>query len=509
MKNILLTFLFTFLFIVNCSANEKELEENIIEPNKLTPLGTIILNPYDIAPLSASYVISNTNNYPITVTVKGLYNEPDIIHTYPANYGKEFEIHGLFPEATNTIIINDAGREIVENHYIKKIYHDDVYIDSKYTVEINKLTNDDGNNPELYFIQYFNGWYPTATIGISKNGYVRYFIKGVTASKIAIEGNKFLIYPMYEGKIYNMLGKELVKYPSNSHHDTIKKDDNYIYLSASKWGGDDEITEIDFYGNIVRKMSFASIIRDIVVPNNDKNEIRILNRIVFDENNIFIDENGEQKSIDWFHANSLVYDKETDILYISSRNLGVFAIDYSDWKLIWWFADETLNTRTGNAYGQIPYKDNLGDLPSLDAYRVKGDALTDGPKNQHALILLENGNLGMLDNQGDANRNSKGSRYVEYNITGEHGYYTAIKTDEFRDASLYSRITSDADIKGNNLLLTYGTIRTVLEVDKQTKEVLFKAKFDMPKSELYYRADKLPLYYEEGREYFEDANIKN
>lgn len=24
----------------------------------------------------------------------------------------------------------------------------------------------------------------------------------------------------------------------------------------------------------------------------------------------------------------------------------------------------------------------------------------------------------MLDNQGDANRNSKGSRYVEYNITG-------------------------------------------------------------------------------------------
>ena len=178
MKNILLTFLFTFLFIVNCSANEKELEENIIEPNKLTPLGTIILNPYDIAPLSASYVISNTNNYPITVTVKGLYNEPDIIHTYPANYGKEIEIHGLFPEATNTIIINDAGihglfpeatntiiindagREIVENHYIKKIYHDDVYIDSKYTVEVNKLTNDDGNNPELYFIQYFNGWYP-------------------------------------------------------------------------------------------------------------------------------------------------------------------------------------------------------------------------------------------------------------------------------------------------------------------------------------------------------------
>ena len=212
-----------------------------------------------------------------------------------------------------------------------------------------------------------------------------------------------------------MLGKELVKYPSNSHHDTIKKDYNYIYLSASKWGGDDEITEIDFYGNIVRKMSFASIIRDIVLTNNDKNEIRILNRIVFDENNIFVDENGEQKSIDWFHANSLVYDKETDILYISSRNLGVFAIDYSDWKLIWWFADETLNTRTGNAYGQIPYKDNLGDLPSLDAYRVKGDALIDVPKNQHALILLENGNLGMLDNQGYANRNSKGSRYIEYN----------------------------------------------------------------------------------------------
>lgn len=59
------------------------------------------------------------------------------------------------------------------------------------------------------------------------------------------------------------------------------------------------------------------------------------------------------------------------------------------------------------------------------------------------------------------------------------------------------------------MLLTYGTIRTVLEVDKQTKEVLFKAKFNMPKSELYYRADKLPLYYEDGRDYCEDANLKN
>ena len=169
-------------------------------------------------------------------------------------------------------------------------------------------------------------------------------------------------------------------------------------------------------------------------------------------------------------------------------------------------ADETLATQVP---GAIPYDVHFKDLKSLDPYRVKGDALNDGPKNQHALFLLENGNLGMFDNQGDENTNPSGSRYVEYKITGSHGNYTATKVYEYKDSSLYSRIMSDVDFTGanhQNLLLNYSyPASRIVEVEKNTKKELFK--LSLPFSS--YRADKMPLYYDEGRVYSEDCNLKN
>lgn len=65
-------------------------------------------------------------------------------------------------------------------------------------------------------------------------------------------------------------------------------------------------------------------------------------------------ENGIKKNIDWFHSNSLVYDSDTDILYVSSKHRGVLAIDYSEWRLIWWMVNENhtyeVNGKTTQLY---------------------------------------------------------------------------------------------------------------------------------------------------------------
>ena len=506
MKKILsIIFFTTILFVLSCKNNSS---------SSIGKVGEIVVDPNGVTPLSAVYTTETVNAAPITVKVKGLYGEPDIIHTYPAGYGTEFEIHGMFPESDNIIEVNDGGRIITKNVTVGSVLYNGTAIQKKYDVAINNLPEEKySNNPELYFVSYNSGSY---CIGISKNGYLRYCNKrayGYTI-KFIIDNSKFNIIKLAEystdsSAIYDLLGNKVKQISEIAHHDMITIKNNFVHLGNSDWGSEDGLVEINNTGKILQYRNFGSLIKDIVIANNNANEIDILNKIVFDENNKYINENGVTESTDWFHANSLVYDYSTDILYVSSRQRGVLAIDYSEWKLIWWMADDTLSTEILVGHGGIPYDIHFKDLKSLEPYRVKEDGLNDGPKNQHALFLLANGNLGMFDNQGDEDTNPNGSRYVEYKITGTHGNYIAQKVYEYRDPSLYSRVMSDVDFTGENyqnLLLCYAypTAR-ILEVEKSTKNVLFRLDFPF----ITYRADKMPLYYDEGRVYSEDCNLKN
>ena len=69
---------------------------------------------------------------------------------------------------------------------------------------------------------------------------------------------------------------------------------------------------------------------------------------------------------------------------------------------------------------------------------------------------------------------------------------------------------SDVDFTGDNkenILITYADVKKIIEVDRNTKEILFK--ITIPAITSIYRADKMPLYYDEGRVYSEDCNLKN
>lgn len=502
-KIVIYYFLITGLFALSCNNKASS-------TSSIGKVGEITVNPYGVTPLSAVYTTATVNATPITVTVKGLYSEPDIIHTYPAGYGTEFEIHGMFPESQNTIEVNDGGRIITKNEYVGSISFNGVGIPTKFTVELDNLPEEKyPNNPDMYFTTILanNLW---ATISISRNGYVRYLNTLSYASKILPENGKIMFYSVYDDSgVYNLVGKKYVAFPSNAHHDTIKKGNNYLYLSYSTWGSEDSLTEVDSSGKVIKVLRFADIIKDLIKVNNIQDEINTMNKIVFDEDNKHI-KNGVAVSADWFHGNSIVYDSSTDILYVSSRHRGVLAIDYSEWKLIWWMANNNLQTQVADAYSCIPYDFHLRDLPSLETYQVKLDGAIDGPKNQHALFLLPNGNLGMFDNYGDNYISADPSRYVEYKIYKQNGNYVATKVQEYKNTSLYSRTRSDVDFVGenyNNLLLTYGDqVGIILEIDMDNNELF---KINLGKSWGLYRSDKMPFYYDEGRVYSEDYNLKN
>ncbi|MEI0490328.1 aryl-sulfate sulfotransferase [Brachyspira pulli] len=505
-KLLFIILLITSLFALSCNHNK------LSSTSSIGNIGEITVDPYKVTPLSAVYRTASVNAAPITVTVKGLYGEPDIIHTYPAGYGTEFEIHGMFPESQNTIEVNDGGRIITKNVSIGTLSYNGVTIQKKYDVEINNLPEEEyPNNPELYFVESDIGF----TIGSSRNGYIRYFIQNYTMSKIIIDNKKLYAYPNAHIKIINLLGKTIINYPEWSHHDTIKIDNDYVFFNNSFVGSVEEgFTKIDTFGKkIENNKSVGTLIKDIVYNNNDPQEIEIFKKIVFGSSvENYYKYNGQVKNVDWFHANSLVYDSSKDILYVSGRMRGVLAIDYSEWKLLWWMVDNNLKLRIDPSIPSdnvVPYDKHFKDLESLKSYRVMGDGATDGPKNQHALFLHKNGNLGMFDNQGDEDTNPNGSRYVEYKITGTHGNYQAQKVYEYRNPSLYSRLRSDIDFTGENyqnLLLCYADNNArILEIEKNTKKGLFKLNLTFQA----YRVDKLPLYYDEGRVYSEDCNLKN
>ena len=513
MKKLLsIILLITSLFSLSCNHNKSGSSSTV----PLGEIGKITVDPNGITPLSAVYVTETVNTAPITVTVKGLYGEPDIIHIYPAGYGTEFEIHGMFPESQNTIMVDDGGRIITENVSVGTISYNNITIQKQYKPEINNLPEEKyPNNPNLYFVETDSDF----VAGISINGYIRYFLNGYRASKIIIDNKKLYLYPnLGNPKIINLIGETILNYPQSAHHDTIKIGNDYIFCSAPFVGSiDDGVTKINNLGNkIDQDKSVGTLIKNIVYQNNDPNEIEIFKKIAFGSSvDNYYYYNGQLKSVDWLHPNSLVYDYEKDILYISGRMRGVVAIKYSEWKLLWWMVDDNLkleidpNISSGN--NVIPYDYHFKDLPSLAPYRVKGAGMDDGPKNQHALFLLANGNLGMFDNQGDENTNPEGSRYVEYKITGTYSNYTAEKVYEYRDPSLYSRLRSDVDFTGENyqnLLLVYADnnpTSEILEIEKNTKNGLFR--LDLPFQT--YRVDKMPLYYDEGRVYSEDCNLKN
>ncbi len=467
---------------------------------------TSSLSNFDDIPLLSYYTRNSVNLEPVTVRVLGKTSDMDIAHTFEAGYGTTFPILGLYPDYLNTVEITDGGQTIVRYIQTEPLPSDIVNA----TVFVDNLPAADPFNQDLYWISRVAGTF--TTVAYDRIGDIRY-LGGGELCRVFESGEKIhIIYPYSHNE--RTLDGDII-FEANSitayHHDIIiLNSGNYVLLANSTWGVEDRVIEQTSSGLIVRDLTFGSLFRDIVDVETNPNRVSdmdILNQIIYDDNNIRqID--GVNAGTDWAHANSLVYDEDSDIMYFSLRAQAVIAVKYSSWELLWWMVDDSLYSMSQVADGSI----NFTDVSYLQAYRVQGEGATDGPKNQHALFLFENGNLGMFDNQGDEDTNPAGSRYVEYQITGSIGSWLGIKAREYRDPNLYSRIRSDVDITGEgNLLILWATTSRVREIDLDSQEILFDIQASKGEYQYRsYRADKMPIYpYQDpNKKYAMDYNEK-
>lgn len=165
--------------------------------------------------------------------------------------------------------------------------------------------------------------------------------------------------------------------------------------------------------------------------------------------------------IDWFHANSAIYDPSDDSLIVSSRENFVIKLDYQSGAIIWILGDPTKYWYT---------------FPSL---RAKALTLAPGglyPIGQHALSFTSDGLL-MLFNDGDGSLNQPSGA-----SPGETRTYSAVSAYSIDTASmtaqeswnyvagqtLYSPLCSSAyEAADKSLLVDYAM------ADNETTAILF------------------------------------
>lgn len=482
------------------------------------------VNPFNVVPLGALLTFNTQQECQATIRVMG--PEP-VEHTFPAfSTTYSLPVLGLYADTLNTvelILTSRDGQQYQGELYIPT----DPLPDFLPKVEIVKsdrqrmeagwhlaevLIADDGKF----------GAYPMM---FDDRGAVRWFIDLSALQPFAftphrLKNGNWLFVSWVELYELSDLG-QLVRHERltgySADHDVIQLSKGGLLMGASKKDASilrdgqqvesrsDFVIEVDASRKVVREWDLRQVL-DV-------------------DRTVYRKDFSVGVSADWFHLNSLAVSPKDNGLLVSGRNQGVVKVNQNN-ELQWilaphkaWGAagwDGTgLNT---NEYLLTAVDDSGSPLPEeIQQGKISSDEF-EWPSGQHALNVLENGNLLLFDNGLSRNFEDQltYSRVVEYEINDDEK--TIRQVWEFgndRGLDLFSGVTSDVDVLPHtgNRLITSGNIRlgklpphaAMLEVEYPDKEVVFEARLflkdakgsgaqEWAQFDVVYRGERYALY---------------
>ena len=459
-----------------------------LEPN-------VIVDPYDISPLTALIIFETKNEVAPTVTIQG----KDELTTYTHKFEKSKEhylpIYGLYPDKENTVIISyeNVEKEItIETEALP----DNFILPTDVKKDESKLTDD------LYFFTPSSTGY---TCAYDINGDVRWYLKTNALWKIDRLNNGHLMVsterlvnsPYYMSGLYEMdlLGKIYNEYSIEGgyHHDYYEMENGNLLVASDDFNNakgtvEDYIVEIDRQtGDIIKHWD----LKDILNMKDGQSE----NWVAYD----------------WFHNNSVWYDKKTNSITLSGRHQdAVINIDYKTGKLNWILGDSTNWSKEYQKYFFKP----VGD--------------TEWQWSQHAAMITPEGYVFLFDNGN--NKSKIEDEYVKAKDSYSRGVMYKIDTDKMtaeqiweygkeRGSDYYSPYISDVDYLDKNHYIVHsgGISYTDGKINNQpagiakadelksiTTEILDdKVIFEIELPTNNYRVEKMSLYsddeYEMGK----------
>ena len=387
----------------------------IDEPN-------IYLNPYGISPLTALITFETESAVSPKVTIKGKDNLTTYSHTFESKTEHYLPIYGLYADTENEVTIEYEG--VKKTITIKtEALPEDMILPTDITADKSKLSND------LYFFTPSSSGY---TVAYDVNGDVRWYlniyaiweINRLDNGHLLVSTERLINSPYYMTGLYeiDLLGKIYKEYSLEGgyHHDYFEME-NGNFLVASDNFASDEGTVEDYIVEI------------------DRNTGEIVKR--FDLKDILNEEDGKSENwseYDWFHNNSVWYDKNTNSITLSGRHQdAVINIDYDTGELNWIIGDPTNWSEDYQKYFFTPVGDDF-----------------EWQWSQHAAMITPEGYVFIFDNGNNKSKNK--DEYVPASKSYSRGVMYKIDTEKMtieqvfeygkeRGNEFYSPYISDVD----------------------------------------------------------------
>ena len=421
-------------YVSSLVEKQKDVEDKFKSEGYTFDNPNVILNPYGNSPLTALIIFETDDEEKISVTIKGKDELTTYSHTFDEGKVHYIPVYGLYAGRENEVIISNGDEEKTLKIKTDKL-PDDFVLPTKITKDESKLTND------LYFFSPSSKGYMCA---YDVNGDVRWYlnesaiweVNRLKNGHLLLSTERLVNTPYYSTGLYemDMLGKVYAEYslPGGYHHDYFEMENGNILVASDDFDNDsgtveDYVVELDRNtGNIVKTFD----LKDILNMEDGKSENWI--------------------QYDWFHNNSVWYDKKTNSITLSGRHQdAVINIDYDTGKLNWILGD---STNWSEEYQKYFFK------------------LTDGEWqwSQHAAMILPNGDVFLFDNGNNKSKNKDEyvpasesySRGVIYKIDTKN--MTAKQVWEYgkeRGSQFYSPYISDVDyIDDNHYIVHSGGI---------------------------------------------------
>lgn len=413
--------------VVSLVEKQEILEKDFVSEGYTLDQPNIILDPYEISPLTALIIFETEEEVAPTVTIVGKDELSTFTHEFESNTVHYLPIYGLYADSENEIIIEygDVSKIIT----IKtEALPDDFVLPTSVTADKDELSND------LYFFTPSSSGY---TCAYDVNGDVRWYLTNYALWEInrldnghlMVSTERLINSPYYMSGLYemNLLGKiyKEISLEGGYHHDYFEMPNGNLLVASDEFYNDsgtveDVVVEVDINtGDIVKTFD----LKDILNMEDGKSE--------------------NWTSYDWFHNNSVWYDEATNSITLSGRHQdAVINIDYETGELNWIIGDPTNWSEEYQKYFFTPVGDDF-----------------EWQWSQHAAMITPEGYVFLLDNGN--NKSKIKEEYVPASESYTRGVMYKIDTDHMtieqvweygkeRGSEFYSPYISDVDYLGRD-----------------------------------------------------------
>ncbi len=402
--------------------NQEELEKEFKSDGYTIDNPNIIVNPYEISPLTALVIFETESEVAPVVTIIGKDENTTFTHEFDANTVHYLPIYGLYAGRDNEIIIEygDVEKRIT---ITTEELPEDFILPTSVEADKESLEND------LYFFSPSSGGYTSA---YDVNGDVRWYltinalweINRLSNGHLMVSTERLVNSPYYMTGMYEMdlLGKiyKEISLEGGYHHDYFEMPNGNLLVASDDFNSgsgtvEDVIVEVDINtGDIVKSWD----LKDVLNREDGKSENWV--------------------EYDWFHNNSVWYDEATNSITLSGRHQdAVINIDYDTGDLNWIIGDPTNWSEEYQKYFFTPVGDDF-----------------EWQWSQHAAMITPEGYVFILDNGN--NKSKIKEEYVPASESYTRGVMYKIDTDNMtieqiwgygkeRGSEFYSPYISDVD----------------------------------------------------------------